>query len=309
VFGSCISSCCLAKPPREQGETRGGVPLAGQRCARDPGAPAGPASDVGPGTSFNLCNLPPWVIASRDFVENPRPVEVQGVRESNARLFRTLDAIEGPDERASRFDDYVSVKFQLHHWQEQATATARRSLKNSYLRFLRGWGVDSSSVEGAVLKGWVESRMGIAPTFHREPIRDDLGEAHARYVLDRMTGSARTSAIHSQLDLLYTFTQYELARRRPGERWLTLWRGQNDAADHEVLERVGKREWWVRLNNLCSFTDDRERAWEFGATVWEALVPIPRVFFVSEFLPRSILKGEREHLVVGGETRVRSLVV
>jgi NAD+--dinitrogen-reductase ADP-D-ribosyltransferase len=85
------------------------------------------------------------------------------VRASNARLFTALDAIEDPEERGRRFDDYVSVKFQLHHWEEQSTATARRSLKNSYLRFLRGWGVDSSSVEGAVLKGWVESRMGIPP--------------------------------------------------------------------------------------------------------------------------------------------------
>jgi NAD+--dinitrogen-reductase ADP-D-ribosyltransferase len=248
------------------------------------------------------------VIASRDFVENPRPVEIQGVRASNARLFATLDAIPDPEERARRFDDYVSVTFQLHHWEEQSTAAARRSLKNSYLRFLRGWGVDSSSVEGAVLKGWVESRMGIPPTFHRETIQGTGGEGHARYVLDRMKGSERTSAIHAQLDLLYTFTQYELARRRPGERWLTLWRGQNDAADHEIVEVLGRREWWVRLNNLCSFTDDRERAWEFGSTVWEARVPVPRIFFVGEFLPRSILKGEREHLVVGGETRVRSLL-
>jgi NAD+---dinitrogen-reductase ADP-D-ribosyltransferase len=262
----------------------------------------------GPGTSFNRCNLPPWVIASREFVENPRAIEIQGVRDSNASLFRTLDALANEEERARRFDDYLSVKFQLHHWQEQATATARRSLKNSYLRFLRGWGVDSSSVEGAVLKGWVESRMGIPPTYHREPIRGGDGEAQARYELDRMKGSARTSAILSQLDLLYAFTQYELARRHPGERWLTLFRGQNDVGDHEVLERIGPRESWVRLNNLSSFTDDRERAWEFGYTVWEARIPVPRVFFVSGFLPQSILKGEREHLVIGGETRVRSVL-
>jgi NAD+--dinitrogen-reductase ADP-D-ribosyltransferase len=240
------------------------------------------------GTSFNLCNLPPWIIASRHFVENPQAIEIQGVREANRFLFRTLDAIADPDERARRFDDYLSVKFQLHHWEEQATPGARRSIKNSYLRFLRGWGVDSSSVEGAVLKGWVESRLGIPPNFHLEPIRGPQTEAYARYAFDRMKGSARTNAIYSQLDLLY--------------------RGQNDAADHEILETVGPREAWVRLNNLCSFTDDRERAWEFGSTVWEARIPIPRIFFASEFLPRSILKGEREHLVVGGETCVKRLL-
>ena len=258
-------------------------------------------------TSFNRCNLPPWVIASRAFNEDPRPLEVQGVRQANAFLFRTLDATADPDERARRLDDWLSVRFQLHHWQEQATPLARRSLRNGYLRFLRGWGMDSSSVEGAVLKAWVESRMGIAPTFHHVPIRGRDGEAYDRYARDRMAGSARTSAIFDQLDLVYSFTQYELARRLPGERWLTLYRGQNCAEDHELLEVVGPREQVVRLNNICSFTDDRERAWEFGSTVWEARVAIPRIFCAS-WLLRSVLRGERELLVVGAEMRVRRLL-
>ncbi len=106
-----------------------------------------------PGTSFNLCNLPPWAIASREFAADPRPIEVQGVLGGNRFLFRMLDDLADPDERARRFDSFVTVKFQLHQWEREATDSARRSLKNSYLRFLRGWGVDSSSVEGAVLKG------------------------------------------------------------------------------------------------------------------------------------------------------------
>jgi NAD+--dinitrogen-reductase ADP-D-ribosyltransferase len=256
-------------------------------------------------TSFNLCNLPPWAIASRHFCEHPQPIEIQGVREANRFLFQLLDGIASPDERAARFDAYLCVKFQLHTWSAQATATARRSLRNSYLRYLRGWGFDSSSIEGAVLKGWVESRLGIPPTFHRERIADTEGEPYFRYVCDRMNGGARTAGIHDQLDLLYAFTQYELARRLPGERWVTLWRGVNNADDHEVLERAGRRELIVRANNLSSFTDDPERAWEFGTTVWEARVPLPRVFFFGSALPSSILKGEREWLVIGGELPVR----
>jgi NAD+--dinitrogen-reductase ADP-D-ribosyltransferase len=263
---------------------------------------------VGPYTSFNLCNLPPWVIASRHFDDDPRPIEIQGVREANDFLFRTLDAIVDPDERARRFDDYLSVKFQLHHWEAQSTPAARRSIRNSYLRFLRGWGVDSSSIEGAVLKGWVESRMGVPPTYHREPISGVDTPAYARYLLDRMNGSARTNAIHAQLDILYTYTQYELARRWPGERWFTLYRGQHEVSEDALVERLGRREWIARLNNLSSFTDDAERAWEFGSTVWEARVPLVRVFFASALFPRSILKGEREHLVIGGEMRVRKLL-
>ncbi|HTN51486.1 MAG TPA: NAD(+)--dinitrogen-reductase ADP-D-ribosyltransferase [Anaeromyxobacter sp.] len=258
-------------------------------------------------TSFNRCNLPPWVIASSEFNDDPRPLELQGVRASNAFLFRTLDAIPDPAERARRLDDWLSVRFQLHHWREQATAGARRSLRNGYLRFLRGWGMDAGSAEGAVLKGWVESRMGISPTYHRGPIEGKDGEGYARYARDRMIGSARTSAILDQLDLVYAFTQYELGRTRPGERWLTLWRGQHDAGDHEVLERTGPREQIVRLNNLCSFTDEPERAWEFGSTVWEARVALPRIFCAS-WLLQGVLRSEREALVIGGEMRVRRLL-
>ncbi len=258
-------------------------------------------------TSFNRCNLPPWVIASHEFNEDPRPIEIQGVREANAFLFDALDAVDEPDLRARRFDDWLSVRFQLHRWREQATPLARKSLKNGYLRYLRGWGVDSSSIEGAVLKAWVESRMGIDPTFHHAPIGDRDGEAYARYARDRMAGSARTNAIFDQLDLVYTFTQYELARQLPGVRWLTLYRGQHCAGDHQVREVVGPREQVVRLNSICSFTDDRERAWEFGTTVWEARVAVPRIFCAS-WLLRGILRGEREALVIGGEMRVRRLL-
>src|SRR5574340_317369 len=56
-------------------------------------------------TSFNRCNLPPWVIASREFDEHPRPIELQGVREGNRRLFEALDTMDDPDARARRFDD------------------------------------------------------------------------------------------------------------------------------------------------------------------------------------------------------------
>jgi len=256
---------------------------------------------------FNLCNLPPWVIASREYNDDPRPLELQGVAHANRFLFEALERLDDPEARAKTFDDWLSVRFQLHQWEAQPTAGARRSLRNSYLRFLRGWGHDSNAAEGAVLKGWVESRIGIPPSFHRERIDGLESPAYLRFARDRMLGMARTSAIYDQLDLVYTFTQHELGRRHPGERWVTLWRGQNDAEEHEVLERLGPREQVVRFNNLCSFTDDPERAWEFGSTVWEARVAIPRIFCVSWFFP-GILRGEREVLVIGGETRVRRVL-
>lgn len=258
--------------------------------------------------SFNYCTIPPWVLVSHHFNENPQPLAIQGVREGNRFLFERLGALPSQEERALFFNDFMSVKFQLHHWQDQATVTARKSIKNSYLRFLRGWMMDSNSIEGAVLKRWVESRIGIAPTFHRAPISDIHSEAYFNFSVDVMKGSSRTNAIQSQLDLLYEYCQYELSLKFPGTQTVNLYRGTYDASEHTLLEQVGKREQIVRLNNLVSFTSDEERAWEFGSTVWKVVVPLCKIFFYNDLLPGSIMKGEGEYLVIGGEYRVHQVM-
>ena len=258
-------------------------------------------------TAFNHCNLPPWVIASRHYNDNPHPLEIQGVRSANRFLFNRLDTIADRDERGQVFSDYLSVKFALHHEQGQ-TDTARKSLRNSYLRFLKGWMMDSNSVEGAVLKSWVESRMGISPAFHNGRISGNESEAHYRYVLDRTRGSKRTNAINAQLDLLYEYCQYELCREHGDRLWLDLYRGTYDASEHDLVEQIGKREQIVRLNNLVSFTDQEERAWEFGSTVWSTRVPLTKIFFFDRLLPTSLLKGEGEYLIIGGEYLVRRIM-
>ncbi len=257
--------------------------------------------------SFNNFNLPPWVIASRHFNDNPQPIEIQGVKEGNRFLFDRLATFDSQEERALTFNDYMSVKFQLHLWQDQ-TDSARKSIKNSYLRYLRGWMMDSNSVEGAVLKRWVESRMGIVPSFHRARIGGIHSEAYFDYSVDVMKGSARTNAIQSQLDILYEYCQFELSRKYPASPTINLYRGTYDASEHEVIEQIDRRSQIVRLNNLVSFTSDEERAWEFGSTVWEVRVPLCKVFFYNDLLPGSIMKGEGEYLVIGGEYRVRQVM-
>lgn len=257
--------------------------------------------------SFNNCNLPPWVIASHHFNENPQPLEIQGVKAGNRFLFQRLAALYSQEERAVVFNDYMSVKFQLHHWQEQ-TDSARKSIKNSYLRFLRGWMMDSNSVEGAVLKRWVESRIGIMPSFHKARIAGLHSQAYFDYAVDVMKGSARTNAIQSQLDILYQYCQFELSEKFPDKKSIHLYRGTYDASEHDVVEQVGKREQIVRLNNLVSFTSDEERAWEFGSTVWKVSVPLCKIFFYNDLLPGSILKGEGEYLVIGGDYRVQNVL-
>jgi NAD+--dinitrogen-reductase ADP-D-ribosyltransferase len=123
-----------------------------------------------------------------------------------------------------------------------------------------------------------------------------------------MKGSARTNAIQSQLDILYEYCQFELLRKYPDSPIITLYRGTYDASEHDIIEQINKREQIVRLNNLVSFTSDEERAWEFGSTVWAVQVPLCKIFFYNELLPGSIMKGEGEYLVIGGEYRVRRVL-
>lgn len=255
----------------------------------------------------NLVDKPAWVIASEEFEGLPGTLEIAGVRTANRRFFDQLDRIDDPGRRGMVFHEYLTVRFALHHWDEYE-GNARRSLRNSYIRFLNGWGRDSNGVEGAVLKGWVQSRFGIAPTYHRGVLRHEGGEDDLRYAADRVKGSARTNAIHSQLDLLYQFCQYEIARRWPGEARRRLYRGTNDPEEHPVLASGGDRVSCLRLNNLVSFTAERERAWEFGSTVWESEVVLAKVVFFAGLLPESLLQGEGEYLVIGGNQWVRELL-
>lgn len=259
------------------------------------------------GTAINHCEVPPWIIASEEFNDHPIQLRLTGVRETNRRFFARLDTLSDPNDRALVFHDYLDVKFALHQWRSYA-GSARDSLRNSYVRFLRGWGFDSSSIEGAVLKSWVQSRFGITPTYHRGILQAPPGEEDMRFAIDRMKGCAKTNDIYSQLDLLYEFCQYELAKRWPGVRTRVLYRGTNDPDAHPHTQVGPDRRACVRLNNLVSFTADRERAWEFGSAVWKTTVPLTKVLFFSDLLPDSLLKGEEEYLVVGGDFWIEELL-
>jgi NAD+--dinitrogen-reductase ADP-D-ribosyltransferase len=59
---------------------------------------------------------------------------------------------------------------------------------------------------------------------------------------------------------------------------------------------------------LSSFTSDPEVAWEFGSSAWEVEVPLAKIVFFSGLLPKSLLAGESEHLVLGGYYNVRTLL-
>ena len=252
----------------------------------------------------NRCDHSPRVIASHLFNRNPLPIEIQGVRRAHRSLFARLDRLEDPRARARAFREYMALVFQVGKWRRESSHLGRRSLRNSYLRFLRGWMQDASSPEGAVLKGWVESRFGLPPTFHAGPIPDLHSPAYVLYLVERMRESARSNAVESQFDLLYEFVQRELRRRHPGISAFTLYRGIRDLSEQHVLEDRGRNRLLVRMNNLNSFTSRLEHAWQFGSRVLEAEVPAPKIFFRSDLLPGILPRGEEESLVIGGEYEV-----
>jgi NAD+--dinitrogen-reductase ADP-D-ribosyltransferase len=256
--------------------------------------------------SLNRCNLSPWIIGSEEFQANPLPVEIDGARTTDGSLFRRLEEIADAGERSRLFHDYVCVKFGLND--KTATASGKLKSVHSYVHLLNAWGADSNRQSGAVLKAWVESRFGILATYHNGRLADDAAAREA-YLIDRTRGAAKSIGVLMQLDLLYTFCQDELCRRFPGEQWKTLYRGTHDSEEYTVQKDVGaKRAALVQLNNLSSFTSDPEVAWEFGSSAWEVKVPLAKIVFFSGLLPKSLLAGESEHLVLGGYYNVRKLI-
>ncbi len=81
--------------------------------------------------------------------------------------------------------------------------------------------------------------------------------------------------------------------------------GINHFDEHEILERLDRREVMVHMNNLVSFTSRREIADEFGDYILEARVPLCKVLFFNDLLLEHPLRGESEYLVIGGEYRMR----
>jgi len=260
----------------------------------------------------SLASVPAWVLTSVAYQDHPSPLRLPGVRGHAPGLFRMLQAAPGRDEASEAFAHYMETVF---HRPETATAspavpTGRRH-RSSYLELLSGWGMDSNSRAGAVLKGWVESRFGFAPTFHRDPLGRFPSPAWIRYVEDKAAPRFRNNDIDRQLDLLFEYAQWFVQRFGvPGLHYVRLWRGVNGFAEQSVVEgSLRERHCVLRLNNLVSFSLSRERAEEFGDWILEVDVPTTKLLFFQGLLPGSPLSGEGEALVIGGDYRARAAYV
>jgi len=262
------------------------------------------------GHSTNFVGVPTELLASCAFNDHPMRLHISGVREMNKNLFEML--AQAPDllDAGEAFNCYMMAMFGIDSEQRddtvnQGTGATHRRYRSSFLRLIKGWGYDSNGPEGAVLKGWVESRFGIFPTFHKEIIQRISSGAWTTYVEEKMSSRFHNNAIYIQLDLLFEFCQWVLEHLvLPGETHITLYRGINSFDEHQIVGRIDKRTVLMRLNNLTSFSSDRDIADCFGDTILTVRVPVAKVTFFNSLLSTHPLKGEGEYLVIGGEYRV-----
>jgi NAD+--dinitrogen-reductase ADP-D-ribosyltransferase len=261
----------------------------------------------GIGHSTNLVGRPTDLLASCDFNEEPAPLCIWGVREMNRSLFDMLAKAGDLQDAGEAFSCYMMAMFGIDPEQQEkrGKGDGQRRFRSSFLRLIKGWGYDSNSPEGAVLKGWVESRFGICPSYHKEFIDGMSTPAWTAYVEEKISSRFHNNAIWVQLDLLFEFCQWAIEHFVfPGQRHVTLYRGINAFDEHRIVERADKRNVVIRLNNLISFSSDRNVASCFGDTILTARVPLCKILFFNGLMSTHPLKGEGEYLAIGGEYRV-----
>lgn len=253
------------------------------------------------GQSTNLVGVPTELLGCREFNAHPVELHISGAREMNKNLFEMLSHAPDLADAGLAFHSYMNAMFGIDPEQREDGARARR-FRASFLRLLKGWGYDSNGPEGAVLKGWVQSRFGLFPTFHKQVIDRLTGPVWTAYVEEKMSSRFHNNSIHTQLDMLYEFCQWALAAFvAPGKTHLTLYRGTNSFDEHQIVERLDRRRVVMRINNLASFSEHRDVAGCFGDIIVTAHVPVVKVVFFNTLLPIHPLKGEGEYLVIGGE--------
>ncbi|WP_267313366.1 NAD(+)--dinitrogen-reductase ADP-D-ribosyltransferase [Methylococcus geothermalis] len=109
--------------------------------------------------------------------------------------------------------------------------------------------------------------------------------------------------------MLFEFCQWAIGRfKLPARRHIRLYRGVDSVGEFCTLGAGMGRDILVRLNNIVSFAGDRTQAGQLGAYILETEVPVVKLIFFNDLLPRHPLRGEAEYLVIGETYRVRLTV-
>ena len=263
--------------------------------------------------STNLVGVPARVLAGTAFNAHPVPLSIAGTREAHPGLFGLLDRCSALSDASEVFVHYLDIAFGLRapaaHEAAALDPAERRRWRSSWRKLLQAWGMDNASPAGAVLKGWVESRFGLVPTHHRQPLQRFPSPGWVTYLEEKTFSRLHNNNIHQQLDLLFEFCQWALRRfGLPGQpaapTHLRLWRGSTRCDEQLVAGSLKARHCTVRLNNLVSFSLSEEDAGCFGDWVFEARVPASKLLVFPGLLPGQVLQGEQEVLALGGDYEV-----
>lgn len=264
-------------------------------------------ADVRRWYTTNFVGIPAAILASTPFNAHPQPLSIHGTRESHTSLFRLLDNCTSQAHAADVFAHYMDMVFGLEKPDPAAPRPTGRRFRASYLKLLQGWGFDSNNPQGAVLKGWVESRFGLVPSFHKAPLQRFPSPAWATYLEEKMGSRFHNNSINMQLDVLYEYGQWSIRRFRTiGPAFVRLWRGTNNCEEQIVEGSLRERDCVVRMNNLVSFSLSPERADEFGDWMLEVVVPACKLLFFPGLLNDRVLNGEGELVAIGGDYRAKA---
>lgn len=253
-------------------------------------------------SALNRCNLPAVILGSCTYQHSPTPLEIDGVAELHSELFRSIEQLPHAEERALHFRQYMRSAFLLDHLDEAGFNPNEQRVKRGkadYLRLLRGWMFNPDGIEAAVLKRWVESRFGLLAQSHRGVLDHRDSPNYQGYQADYMRGLYNSNALEAQLDVLYSYCQFELARRWPSQLHRQLFRGTNRIETYNRTSHHHDTLCPILLNNLNSFSDDAHLCELFGDVVLEVKVPTSKILYFPELLP-GVLQGEGEYLVLGG---------
>ena len=261
----------------------------------------------------NLVGVPTQLLGSTAFNAHPVALSIAGTCEAHPGLFSLLEGSRDLTEAQDMFVHYLSIAFGLRkpepHELKNMGQSEQRRWRSSWRKLLQGWGMDSNGAAGAVLKGWVESRFGLMPSFHKAPLARFPSPAWITYLQEKASSRLNNNNIFQQLDLLYEFCQWSLRRigaqsRSVPVQHLRLWRGSNRCEEQVVAGRLQNRRCTVRLNNVVSFSLSQHDASCFGDWVFEVQVPTAKVLVFPGLLPGQVLQGEQEVLALGGNFEV-----
>jgi len=280
-----------AQPEREPA----GVMLAPRRCGVAPrgerpawggrrGHPVlnGHAHESDPARwySTNLVGVPAPVLASAAFNAHPLPLRIAGAREANAGLFALLERSSDADEARAMFAHYMSIAFAWPGLPRRrpicrygGIPTLARELPPAAARL----GARCERARRAVLKGWVESRFGLVPSFHKAPLARFPSPAwwlSRREGVQPLSQQLHLSAARPAVRVLPVAAGPLPGAGDSGEgTHVSLWRGSTRCEEQLVEGTLRERRCTVRLNNLVSFSRSREEAECFGDWVLRARVP------------------------------------